>query len=138
MRLLEAHDWPGNVRELQAAVRYAAARTPPATLVTPECLPEGVRPGRPRACQRRRPASTALDLGELVAGLLRAGEDDVYRKVLLEADRVILEAALRHTRGNQGQASELLGISRTTLRAKLRAAGICLERLPLTESGRSG
>ena len=104
-------------------------------VLTPECLPEAVRGGVPLP---GRGEDGALGLAGLVAGLLRAGEPDVYRKASLEADRVILEAVLRHTRGNQAQASELLGISRTTLRAKLRALGLALEKQVLPEAGRAG
>jgi two-component system nitrogen regulation response regulator GlnG len=69
--------------------------------------------------------------------LLRAGESDVYRKVCEATDRVVLEAILRHTHGNQVHASELLGISRTTLRAKLRALRMTLGKqlLPGADRG---
>ena len=59
----------------------------------------------------------------LTTALLRAGESNIYRRVEHEVDRVVLEVVLRHVKGNQVQASELLGISRTTLRAKLRTLG---------------
>jgi two-component system nitrogen regulation response regulator GlnG len=36
-------------------------------------------------------------------------------------------------KGNQVQASELLGISRTTLRAKLRALGMAVEKQPFVD-----
>jgi DNA-binding protein Fis len=44
---------------------------------------------------------------------------------------------LRHTKGNQAQASELLGISRTTLRAKLRALCLVIEKQLAPKSGQT-
>jgi len=64
------------------------------------------------------------DLRALTEQLLTAGTQDLYREVLATVDRVSLAAVLRHVGGNQVRASEVLGISRTTLRGKLRAAGL--------------
>jgi two-component system nitrogen regulation response regulator GlnG len=76
-----------------------------------------------------------VDVAALVADLLRAGETDIYRRVTQVVDRTVLSAVLHHVRGNQVQASELLGISRTTLRAKLQTLGLYLEKQvrPATE-----
>ena len=52
--------------------------------------------------------------------MLRGEELDIYRRVCLEMDRIVLGTVLHHVKGNQVKASELLGISRTTLRAKIR------------------
>jgi two-component system nitrogen regulation response regulator GlnG len=60
-----------------------------------------------------------VGVAALVHQLLSSGSGDIYRRVIQEVDRVVLSEVLRHVRGNQVHASELLGISRTTLRAKL-------------------
>jgi two-component system nitrogen regulation response regulator GlnG len=119
--ILEAHPWPGNVRELQNAVRYAVVHAV-GEVVTPDCLPAAVRGGGPT-----RPPAT-LDVLALVAELLRTGHTDIYRQVTQAVDRAVLTAVLDHSHGNQSQASELLGISRTTLRAKLHALGLSIDR----------
>ena len=113
---LLAHPWPGNVRELQNAIRYAVIQAT-SDVLTPDCLPSTVTGGSPPP-----PSADRLsDVRELVRALLRAGADDLYRQVIHEVDRVVLGEVLDHVRGNQVQASERLGMSRTTLRAKVAA-----------------
>jgi nitrogen regulation protein NR(I) len=116
LRVLEAHDWPGNVRELQNVVRYAVIQAP-GEVLTADCLPASVRGGT--APQPGRSPEDALDVRRLVRDLLAFGSPDLYRRLIAEVDRVVLAEVLRHVAGNQVHASELLGISRTTLRAKL-------------------
>jgi two-component system nitrogen regulation response regulator GlnG len=121
MAALEAHYWPGNVRELQNAIRYAVVHAV-GEVLTADGLPASVRGG-----VSARPAA-GLDVPTLVAELLRAGSTDVYRQVTQAVDRAVLAAVLDHAHGNQSQASELLGISRTTLRAKLQLLGLGVEK----------
>ena len=45
-----------------------------------------------------------------------------------ELNLLVLKEVLRHVGGHQQQAAELLGISRVTLRSKLRALGMVIER----------
>ncbi len=45
---------------------------------------------------------------------------DLYRLLLAEVEAPLFEAVLRHYRGNQTRAAQALGISRVTLRKKLR------------------
>ena len=118
---LEGYSWPGNVRELENAIRYAVVQAV-GEVLTLDCLPATVRGGPvPQA-------TTGLDVAALVADLLRVGNPDVYRQVTQAVDRVVLTAVLDHAHGNQKQASDLLGISRTTLRAKLQALGLGVEK----------
>jgi two-component system nitrogen regulation response regulator GlnG len=136
LRCLEDYAWPGNVRELQSVLKYAIIRSA-GEVLTLDCLPENLR-AAPLA-PPPPPAADAggLDVGLLTASLLRAGETDIYRQVSLAVDRVVIETVLRHARGNQVQASELLGISRTTLRAKMRALRMIVEKSLLSEGNSS-
>ena len=117
MRLLKEHSWPGNVRELQHAVRYGVLQSVGESL-TPDALPGSLR-GQPMLPPSD--ASSRLDLHRMVSELLESGSPDIYRKVIQSVDQMLLETVLGFVDGNQVQASELLGISRTTLRAKLAA-----------------
>ena len=49
---------------------------------------------------------------------------DLYDLVMKEVEEPLLETALRHARGNQSRAAELLGINRGTLRKKLKLYGL--------------
>jgi Fis family transcriptional regulator len=56
--------------------------------------------------------------------LTNMGGHDVtglYRMVLDEVERPMIETVLEHTNGNQSQAAQILGISRSTLRKKLKS-----------------
>jgi Fis family transcriptional regulator len=44
---------------------------------------------------------------------------EIYGEVLAEMERPLLESVLLFTRGNQSEASKILGINRGTLRKKL-------------------
>src|SRR5262249_11866297 len=122
MKLLEAHSWAGNIRELQIVIKYAMIHAVGETL-TPDSLPDNILKNPPdgQPVVSASPAAETLDIVQMVRDLLRAGEADIYRKVCLAVDRAVLEEVLRYTRGNQVHASDLLRISRTTLRAKLRS-----------------
>jgi nitrogen regulation protein NR(I) len=138
-RCLHGYDWPGNVRQLQSVLKYAIVQAS-GDVLTLESLPEDLR-ARPNLVIGQSSADSddlacLACLGDFAERLLRAGEMDVYRRVCLEMDRVVLTAVLRHVKGNQVKASEILGISRTTLRAKLRALkmGIAKQVLPEEEN----
>ncbi len=45
---------------------------------------------------------------------------DLYREVLDQVVPQLLDQVMVHTRGNQSRAAEMLGITRATLRSKLK------------------
>jgi two-component system nitrogen regulation response regulator GlnG len=118
MQIIESQDWPGNVRELQGALKYAFVQAS-GDVLTPDCLPESVQSkpsSRAVSNEREQPVT---DLAAHVQRRIQSSEKDLYHRMHEELDRILLDEALREADGNQTLASKLLGISRTTLRAKL-------------------
>ena len=97
-----------------AATQAAMSRTPPDFAIAPAAAP--VISGEP--------VYQFENLSAHVRSLLAGGTPDIYRRVIQEVDRHILFEAMRHFRGNQLQAAERLGLSRMTLRSKLRSFGL--------------
>jgi len=64
----------------------------------------------------------------------RVGELDqlkplnVYDMVLGEVEKPLLEVVMKHTKGNQSNAAKALGLSRGTLRKKLKIYGMLLKK----------
>ena len=116
-----AYDWPGNVRELQSAVKYAMVQATGEVFRPTLSAPEHsvARSSYRRRC-RTRTRSPLRQIREQLA----SGRNDIYHQAQLEFDRLVLGEILRRPQGNQVLASHLLGISRTTLRAKLTTLGM--------------
>ena len=53
---------------------------------------------------------------------------DLYRRVMKEVERVLIEEALVRSGGCRQDAAQILGIHRNTLRARIRELGIHLEK----------
>ena len=126
MEALRRYPWPGNVRELQSVVKQTLLETT-GPVVLPEFLPAAVRRGDGGAAG----GAAAFDFGGLTAYVgdqLKGGSTSLYADYQRLTDRHLLGLVLRHTGGNLSQASRLLGITRATLRAKLAANGLTVER----------
>jgi two-component system nitrogen regulation response regulator GlnG len=138
---LRRHDWPGNVRELESAIRFALVRAS-GDVLTADNLPESCRhaihaeaEGADSEAEDEADGTLLgaagnipLDLEALTQSLLKGESTNVYREVGNKVDQIVLETVLKHVNGNQLLAAEYLGISRMTLRQKLRALGLPTDR----------
>ena len=120
LQLLQQYHWPGNVRELESVMKQSLL-TARGNVLLPEFLPPLGDSASP---------SRTLDSGEeylsssFVAERLEAGSDNLYAEAITTAERQLFRQVLRHTSGNQLKAAGILGISRVTLRSKLKSLGI--------------
>jgi two-component system nitrogen regulation response regulator GlnG len=131
LEVLQSYSWPGNVRELQSAIKQAMLNAS-GHILLPEFLPEHLHRVAAFTRTRAEPsnaAATGLDLQNLVALLLERGETNLYAQVLQAVDAFVLTQVLGHTHGHQGRASVILGLNRSTLRHKLRALGLAVDKI---------
>jgi len=120
MEILTRYGWPGNVRELEAVVRQALLNTT-GNVILPEFLPDPVRAvslcASPAAQSANAPPS---DLRPCVDDCLSRGSEEMYAASVEMMERYLLTRVLRHAQGNQSQAARMLGITRGSLRNKMR------------------
>jgi two-component system nitrogen regulation response regulator GlnG len=140
MELLENHEWPGNVRELQNTIHEALiAASGPSIL--PDFLPMELHrngqsdPAAP-AQLLELPDGDMQGLQKFVEMSLKAGETDIYRRARDFFDRFVILRAMQQVGGNQHRAAELLGLSRVTLRARLRALNLSVEQVVVSPGKR--
>jgi two-component system nitrogen regulation response regulator GlnG len=132
---LQAHRWPGNVRELQSVIREALiVSTGP--ILLPEFLPLENRPEFPEelipGAMPMAPTTDAWqDLGRFVAQTLSQQQPDAYRRAIQRFDQLVIMQAMNLANGMQSRASEILGLSRPTLRSKLRGISASATAEPL-------
>jgi two-component system nitrogen regulation response regulator GlnG len=114
------YTWPGNVRELQSILKQALLRSKGRVLL-PQFLPplsEGAL-GTPSAGHDGK-----LDIESFVSKRLSDGGTNLHAEAHLELDRRILPVVVAYADGSQIRAAKLLGISRQTLRNRLRQLGM--------------
>jgi two-component system nitrogen regulation response regulator GlnG len=137
MDLLRRYSWPGNVRELQSVIKKAILQTT-GPVVLPEFLPAALREAEKGPAAPERPAGDRESMTAFVQDRLRTGTTTLYADYQALTDRLLLTEVLRHTGGNLSQAARLLGITRATLRTKLNALDVSVERDRGTDVGRPG
>ncbi|MFT5095333.1 MAG: DNA-binding NtrC family response regulator [Porticoccaceae bacterium] len=71
-------------------------------------------------------ASGEFNWDEFITQKVESGSRTIYDDAITLTEKQIISRILNHTAGNQVQASELLGITRTTLRNKIKQHGITI------------
>ncbi len=130
MEILTGYSWPGNVRELQAVLRKAMLMATGPVLV-PEFLPEEL--SDPAGVVAREseggPEQPSMNLAALLHTLDSAGSRDMYAEATEWLERHLITHVLTKTAGNQSKAAEYLGITRGSLRNKIRSLNISIEHV---------
>jgi len=100
---LSAYHWPGNVRELRNVIERAFILHASSDEIRPEHLPPELRKAVPQKRQEK-----------LVPQVPEQG------LVLEDVEKKLISEAMERASGNQSKAARLLGVSRDTLRYRLK------------------
>jgi two-component system nitrogen regulation response regulator GlnG len=121
------YSWPGNVRELQSVLKQSLLHMRGSVLTLDDLPPRLL-------AEVAAPASAANSgLDSFVDSRLQAGSTDLYAECLERMERELLTRVLQETHGNQVQAARILGITRGSLRTKIRSLGISIDHTIRTE-----
>ncbi len=104
--LLVRYDWPGNVRELKNVIERAMLLEAQESLLVAH-LPVEIRGGAPLEAPVEHAAAASIT-------------SPFFPMTLRDVERIQIEKTLGQTNGNKSRAAAILGISRQTLREKLK------------------
>jgi two-component system nitrogen regulation response regulator GlnG len=112
--------WAGNVRQLENTCRWLTVMAPGPTVRIEDLPPE----------LRAQDANAAPDgewetrLRNSVEQQLARGGKNIFRDVNQNFERILIQAALKHTGGRKQDAAKRLGWGRNTLTRKLKELGM--------------
>ena len=119
--VLLGYPWPGNVRELSHVIERAVLWSREATLnVEHLSLASPLR----AESDDREPAAEPDRITKATDGTVPPTELPLHGGDLTQWERSMIEQAMREAGGNQTKAAQRLGISRDTLRYRLKKFGI--------------
>jgi DNA-binding NtrC family response regulator len=122
---LRRYPWPGNVRELQSVLKQSLLQATGPVLVS-DFLPRHFLDLESRTDIRE--ADSDFYWQQFIQEQIQAGSGNLYEESLRRMERFLITNVLTHTGGNQVQAAKLLGITRGSLRTKVRDLGITIGR----------
>jgi DNA-binding NtrC family response regulator len=108
MEILKGYFWPGNVRELRNVIERAFILHAGADEIRPEHLTPELRKAAPSTKRNDKLVPPVSEEGLVL--------EDVEKKLITEA--------MERASGNQSKAARLLGVSRDTLRYRLKKHGM--------------
>ena len=129
---LKAYSWPGNIRELEGVLRQTLLRAT-GTVIAPEFLPDAVTAGDAPNADLSSEDEDAEDRGlpynlkRFIKSRLDAQSSNIHAETVEMMERYLLNEILTIAEGNQSEASRILGITRGSLRHKIRTLGISIQ-----------
>ena len=111
---LARQPWPGNVRQLQNVLRRALLKRRELVIGREDVTEFLVE------VHHKSEGSLSELVNEVLDDAEQSGTRNAFREIVSQAEQTVIRAALERSGGNQSKAARWLGITRLTLREKLK------------------
>jgi DNA-binding NtrC family response regulator len=118
LEMLMSYNWPGNVRELENVIKRAVVVST-GDIISVSNIDIHEKPLKKELC-----ALTDVIDNLIESAIAVDNKNDIYHYVVSSVEKQLIEKVMNITQGNKQKASELLGITRVTLRKKMREYNI--------------
>jgi DNA-binding NtrC family response regulator len=115
------YSWPGNVRELENLLKRALLLSK-SNVITPDLISAEIN-----STIAVVPGNNANDLSALIPDNMSDYEGHLFKHVIDQVEKELVEKALAFTKGNQVKTAKLLGISRAMLHERMEKFGLLPE-----------
>ncbi|MEM1294232.1 MAG: helix-turn-helix domain-containing protein, partial [Verrucomicrobiota bacterium] len=121
VEFLEDQDWPGNIRQLQNVIRRALLASRGYTIGWHDCrdILEDTE-----VAEREAVPSFHQLVSETLTKVVEGELESALPELTANFEREVYGQVIKRSGGNQAKAARWLGVSRLTLREKLRQYGL--------------
>ncbi|HDH06642.1 MAG TPA: sigma-54-dependent Fis family transcriptional regulator [Nitrospirae bacterium] len=120
IELLMSYNWPGNVRELENIIKRAVVVAKSDIIGAADIsINMSSEPHKEEAQELSRAIDIIWD-----RAMAKEITVDIFHSVISGAEKILIEKALGSAKGNKAHAASMLGITRVTLRKKMREYNI--------------
>lgn len=120
-KFLQHCDWPGNVRQLENICRFLTVMASGKEIHVTDLPPELSAAAVVTVASDQSWQEALKSWSE---NQLKSGSEAILEQAMPEFERILLKAALNHTRGHKQEAAKKLGWGRNTLTRKLKELNI--------------
>jgi len=127
MKILNDYDWPGNIRQLENTCRYITVMAPSAS-VTVDDIPDEIKNDNQSDVSDTvnvnmdRTSSWEESLSSHIKNVLSDVND--LTRLSKELEKLLLQEALKASKGRKIDAAKILGLGRNTINRKIKDLGL--------------